>query len=83
MQLTSICYTTFAAIAKANTEVRAARSAKGKCQPDQHYSAAASPRFGSQIGGRGYAILETEEWVWPRESMQLATVVVSLSSSMY
>ena len=50
MQLTSVCYTTFADIAKANMEVRAAKSAKGKRRPYQHYSAAASPRFGPKIG---------------------------------
>ena len=43
MQLTSVCYTTFSSVTKVNMEVRTARSVKGKCQPYQHYSTAASP----------------------------------------
>ena len=60
MQLTSVCYTTFAAIAKVNMEVRAARSAKGKRRSYQHYSTATSPRFGLQIDKNSACI---EAWL--------------------
>ena len=59
-QLTSICYTTFTAIAEVNMEVHAAQSAKEKCRPYQHYSA--SPKFGAQILNKNSKVT-----VWPQQ----------------
>ena len=93
MQLTSVCYTTFTAITKANVEVRTARSVKGKRRPYQHYSAAASPRFGcsnmlllfqgaESFGQRDYSIFG-QEGICRRMSKDIGDLHLANCSTLY